>query len=91
MLGLLLSLLGGGIVIYGASLAILALVGMYQGALEHPLDDPKGGEQSVSRDMLAGVKIGAIGVVPLLAGSILTNVGPFQRLAAKRTTPPPRP
>jgi len=82
--GVILSLIGGGVILYGASLAIVPLVGMYQGALEHPLDDPKGGEQGVSDQMLHGVKIGAIGVLPMIAGSVLLKAGAFQLLRRKR-------
>ena len=81
-IGLVLSLLGGGVILYGAGLAVVPLVGMYQGAVDHPLDQPEGAEQNVSREMLHGVKIGAIGVVPMLAGSVLMKAAMFQRLRA---------
>ncbi|MFA6044668.1 MAG: hypothetical protein WC718_06760 [Phycisphaerales bacterium] len=83
-IGIALSLLGGGVILYGAGLAIVPLVGMYQGAVDHPLDQPDGAEQNVSRDMLHGVKIGAIGVVPMLAGSVLLKVAMYQKLRGKK-------
>lgn len=83
-IGMVLSLGGGGVLVYGAGMALVPLVGMYQGAVDHPLDQPEGAEEGVSREMLHGVKIGAIGVVPLLAGSVLLKVAMFQRLRAGR-------
>lgn len=84
VLGGVLTVLGGGVVLYGAGLALVPLIRMYQGAMEHPLDEPPGGEKHVSEQMLHGVKVGAIGVLPLIGGSVLLKAGMFQMLRRRR-------
>jgi hypothetical protein len=55
-----------GLGIYGG---LSTLAGLYQGALEAPLDQPEGAETEVTRNMLTFVIIGAAGFVPLLLGT----------------------
>jgi len=71
IIGLVLTLLGTAILLYGIGDALLDLIGLYQTALNTPLDAPPDYEQHVSHAMLVSVAIGAIGIPPLLIGSYL--------------------
>lgn len=83
MLGLILTLAGAAIIVYGIYGAMTELAGMYQGALEDALASPQGGEEGVGDRMLRGVKIGAVGVPLLLVGSFMLKMSLFQRLRKK--------
>lgn len=82
-LGLILTLAGTAIIVYGIYEAMSELVGMYQGAFEDAMASPEGGEKGVADRMLRGVKIGAIGVPLFLVGSIMLKISMFQRLRKK--------
>lgn len=70
-LGLFLMLAGAGIMLLGIVQALLQLSSLYQGAIDHPLDQPEGAEMAIRAGMLHWVGIGAIGVVPFLIGLVL--------------------
>lgn len=84
LVGLVLSLVGAGIMLTGAWIALSALLGLYQAALQDPLGQPEGTEKDVSVAMLRGVYIGAAGIVPFLIGSVLLKTVFFRRLARRR-------
>lgn len=70
-IGFILLVLGAAIMLYGIGGALLELLGLYQHAMQAPLDGPVDQEQHVSRAMLQGVKIGVIGIPLMLAGSYM--------------------
>lgn len=84
LVGLILVLLGTAIMLYGIGDALLDLVGLYQTALDAPLDAPPDYEQHVSSDMLWSVGIGAIGIPPLLIGSFLLHSLIHKKLRERR-------
>ncbi|MFZ4573953.1 MAG: hypothetical protein ACOYN0_06120 [Phycisphaerales bacterium] len=71
-------LLGGAVLLYGGGGALRELFSLYGSALNNPLDGPPGGEQGLSDRMLHGVKVGAIGLLPLIVGVALLK-GSFAR------------
>lgn len=97
-LGLTLTLLGLGIVLYGFGSALKGLTTIYSNALESPLDEPtlgagtregetaQGGavgEKAISERMINSVMVGAIGVPPLIVGSVLLKWAMFSRWRRK--------
>jgi hypothetical protein len=88
VIGLILTLVGLAVVLYGLGSALKELVGLYAGALNDPLADPAGGgERGVSARMTRDAWIGAAGVLPLLVGSFLLNlglIGAIRKLGKKR-------
>lgn len=82
-LGLILMLVGGGVMLAGIVMALLQLGSLYQGAIDDPLGQPLGTEDSVRYDMLHWVGIGAIGVVPFLIGVVLFK-GALARIYRRR-------
>jgi hypothetical protein len=90
-------LLGGmAVVLYGLGAAIMELVRMYGSALSDPLADPPGagaerGGGGVGDRMVRDVIIGAIGIPPMLIGSLMLGVGVLgllRRLIAGKTETP---
>jgi hypothetical protein len=77
-------LAGGAVVVYGIFSALAPLIGLYQGALNDPLNQPEGTELNTSKAMLAGIGIGAIGAPFLLTGVVLTRIAAFRRRRARR-------
>lgn len=67
---ILLLLIGIAAVGVGVFGGLSALAGLYQGAMEAPLDQPEGTEEAVARNMMTFVLIGAGGLVPLLMGTL---------------------
>lgn len=112
-LGLVLTLIGLGIVLYGFGSALKGLAAIYSNALESPLDEPtlgEGGggagggggserrspdgqpvqgaqgavgEKAISERMLQSVMVGAIGLPPLIIGSVLLKWALFSRWRRK--------
>lgn len=70
-IGLILMLVGGGVMLLGIVMALLQLVGLYQGVLDDALDQPMGTEDAVRFGMLHWVGIGALGVLPFLIGVVM--------------------
>lgn len=68
IIGLMLTLIGIAIVVYGIGSALLEVVGMYQGALNDPLAPNDAAEAAVPANMLRSLVIGCIGIPFLLAG-----------------------
>lgn len=66
---------GGAIALYGIGSALAEVVGLYESALEDPLDAPEGQEQQASDNMIRDVVIGVVGIPPLLLGSVLFYAG----------------
>jgi uncharacterized iron-regulated membrane protein len=84
-LGLILILAGGVTIVYGIGLALYALMGLYQGAVENPMGQPATAEKDTSEAMIRAAIIGACGVPFFIAGSVLLKVSFFQRALRKRT------
>ena len=64
-------LLGGLIIaIVGVSMALKPVADLYQSAMDDPLAESAEGEE-VRDDMLIGVAVGAVGVVPLTIGTVM--------------------
>lgn len=80
LIALILLLVGLGIVLYGLGSALMQLVGLYQGALNDALAEPKVSEQAASAQMLRSALIGAIGIPPLMAGSAMLSIGMWKRV-----------
>jgi hypothetical protein len=75
-LALLLMVVGGGIIVTGAFLALRPLASMYQGVLDAPLDRPDGSNapedgKQVQQAMFKGIYIGAAGVPLMIAGRFM--------------------
>jgi len=81
-LGLFLLLVGMAFLVTGIVGAALELGHTYQQALDHPMEDPPAGAgtDDLPMRMLVHVGIGAIGVVPMIVGSIMLKIGIIQRL-----------
>jgi len=84
LIGLILMLLGGAVALYGIGNALIELVGLYETALDAPLDAPEGQESQVSRAMIRNAIIGVAGIPPLLVGSVLFYVSLRKRRRARR-------
>ncbi|MBS0197147.1 MAG: hypothetical protein JSR77_10345 [Planctomycetes bacterium] len=78
-LGLVLTLLGAAVMLYGASIALKELGGLYQGALDNPLGQPADNEKHTSDTMVRGVLVGAAGVPLFLVGTVLIKVAMFRK------------
>lgn len=94
-LGAFLMLVGAAFLITGIAGAALELGHTYQQVLDHPMDDPPAGAgtSDLPTRMLIHVGIGAIGVVPMIVGSVMLKVGIIRRLlrGSPRTAPARRP
>jgi hypothetical protein len=64
---------------WGVVLALRELGGLYQGVLTDPLGQPEGTEQNAASGMKRGVLIGAAGVPPFLAGTIMLKAARRRR------------
>ncbi len=97
-LGLVLTLVGLAIVLYGFGSALKGLTAIYSNAIESPLDEPSlgegsgrgdagsggtTGEKAISEKMIDSVMIGAIGLPPLIVGSVLLKWAMFSRWRRK--------
>jgi hypothetical protein len=91
-IGLLLTLVGLAIVLYGLGQALLGVTSIYANALNSPLNDPAAGastgEIAISKDMMRHVWIGAIGIPPLLVGTVLLKWALYSRWRARRNSAP---
>lgn len=89
-IGLLLTLVGLAIVLYGMGHALLGVTSIYGNALNSPLDDPAAGgstgEVAISKDMMLYVWIGAIGIPPLMVGTIIIKWALYSRWRARRNS-----
>ncbi|HMN39381.1 MAG TPA: hypothetical protein PKE29_00950 [Phycisphaerales bacterium] len=79
LIGLVLLLAGTAVVLYGLGAAIMELVHLYGSALSDPMADTPGvgAERGVSDRMIRDVIIGAIGVPPMVIGSVMLGMGLF--------------
>ena len=68
MMGLIFVLIGAGIMVYGASIALREVSGLYQGALDNPLGQPADRERDTAAAMVRGVFVGAQGILACLVG-----------------------
>ena len=80
-IGLILSLIGGGVVVFGIVVAVRAFGGLYEGATTNAMGMSATAEEDTSKAMIRAVIIGACGVPLLIAGTVLLKVSMFQRLA----------
>ena len=71
IIGLILMIGGAGVALYGIGSALTELVGLYESALNEPLDAPEGQEEAASRSMIRSAIIGGVGIPPFLIGSTL--------------------
>ncbi len=78
IIGLVLCLVGGVIILGGFAYAVLALAGMYQGALENALADSN--EAAVANRMWTGAIVGSAGIPVFLIGSFVMGRGLLARL-----------
>jgi len=86
LLGLILILVGLVIGGYGVYTALSPMLGLYSSTLDDPLNE--GGARETSKtevrdQMLEGVVIGAVGVVPIAVGTVLWKVGMVKSLKAR--------
>ncbi|MGH7130387.1 MAG: hypothetical protein ACREJO_00360 [Phycisphaerales bacterium] len=79
-LGLILTLVGGGLCIAGIFLGLAPLMNVYGEALTDPLKDSAVTAQQTSNSMLKGLFVGAIGVPIFLVGSVMTGNSLIQKL-----------
>jgi hypothetical protein len=79
LLGWFLLLVGIGVMVYGIVNALIAIGGLYQGAMNNALDQPEGIEKDTSAAMLRFVVIGIGGLPALALGIILLIVARGQR------------
>lgn len=77
-LGVILSLVGGAIIVWGIGHALLEISNLYSGATSNPLGQADNAEMQMSHRIMHDAKIGAIGIPFLLAGGV------FLRLARRR-------
>jgi hypothetical protein len=70
-IALILMLVGGAVMAFGAYRAVTVLGGLYQNNLNDALGQPDGSEQAASKAMMQGVMIGGVGVPVFLTGSIM--------------------
>lgn len=82
-LGLILMLVGGGVMLVGIVMALFQLGTLYQGAIDDPLGQPMGTEDSVRFGMLHWVGIGAVGILPFLIGVVMFK-GAMVRIYRRR-------
>lgn len=99
-LGLILFVVGLAVTLAGMGSAVRDLASIYTNALESPLDDPvvggdgnaRGaaapgaavGEKAISDRMLHSVAWGAIGIPPLIIGSVLLKWGLWSKWRSRR-------
>lgn len=81
-LGAVLAIAGLGVMGYGAYVALSALGGLYQGALQDAMNQPEGTEKATSDAMIRGVLIALPGVVVFVVGSVLMKIGRKRRACA---------
>lgn len=82
-LGLILTLVGGAVVLVGMYMALAPVIHMYQANLENAMGQPDGAEQQVGKDMWKGVIVGAVGIVPFLIGTVLLKAALFRKIRNK--------
>lgn len=88
--GGILMLVGAAIAFVGIGLAVMPVIRMYQENLDDPLamHEPEGREtgtdreKSVPRQMMRGVVVGVVGVVPFTVGSFLVKQVARRRIKA---------
>lgn len=103
LLGFTLLLVGIAIIVFGMFQALRPVVAMYQEAMTDPMgseaqhsgqqDALDNAKDDVPKQMFQGIAIGAVGLVPLLIGTVLLKIAMFQRLRRSRlfTPQPPSP
>lgn len=99
--GLALVLIGVAIIVFGMFQALRPVVAMYQEAMTDPMgsqtqagqpDVLDSAKDDVPKKMFRGIAIGAVGLVPLLIGTVLIKVAIFQRVRrSKLFAPQPAP
>lgn len=83
-LGIVLTLVGAGLIVWGVVDALLPLIDYYRQNLENPMGVADGAEKDLSRTMLHALIKGGVGVVPLIAGGVILKVSLFRKLAKHR-------
>lgn len=94
LVGFTLLLVGIAIIVFGMFLALRPVVAMYQEAMTDPMgsEAQHSGQQDVldsakddvPKKMFRGIAIAAVGLVPLLIGTVLLKIAMFQRLRRSR-------
>jgi hypothetical protein len=80
LIGIILTLAGAAIILYGLGSALIAFAGLYQGALDDAMNQPEGTEKAVSDAMWRNAIIGAAGIPFFLVGSFLTGRGLLRKI-----------
>ena len=98
LVGFTLVILGVCIIVFGMFQALRPVVAMYQEAMTDPMgteaqhsgqpDILDNAKDDVPKQMIAGIAIGAVGLVPLLIGSVLVKIAIFQRLRRSKMFAP---
>ncbi len=83
VIGTVLLLAGAGVILYGLGNALLALASLYQGAVNDPLNQPANAEAGASARMTHFALVGAVGIIPMVVGSVLLKLSFFQRLSRR--------
>ncbi len=73
ILGLFLMLAGGAVMVTGIVLALISLGGLYQGYSDDPLGQPDDAVDVTRQGMFRGVILGATGIIPFIAGSVMVK------------------
>lgn len=79
ILGVILSLIGAGFILYGLGNALMELSSLYQGALNDPMNQAEGAEKAISNNMIRHLTTGAIGAPFLIVGSVLLRSSAMRR------------
>lgn len=90
VVGFALVIVGIVIIVFGMYQALRPVVAMYQEAMTDPMgtnaqatgqpDILDNAKDDVPKQMFRGIAIGAVGLVPLLIGSVLVKIALFQRI-----------
>lgn len=75
---------GGAMVLYGLAEALRPLISVYASNLSDPLGQHEASEDSASAAMFRGVILGALGVIPLLLGTIMLKIMFFKKAARRK-------
>ena len=79
-LGLILTIIGTALVLYGLINALLAFATLYQSNLSDPLGGGNDREANIAKDMQRPLIVAAIGIVPMLVGNFLLGASLLKAL-----------
>jgi hypothetical protein len=98
LVGFALVIVGIVVIVFGMYQALRPVVAMYQEAMTDPMgteaqasgqpDILDSAKDDVPKQMFRGIAIGAVGLVPLLIGSVLVKIAIFQRLRRSKMFAP---